>query len=464
MFGSLALLSLALTLWQWLVARRFPLHERLRAPSPPPQTGAGPDPAGPQVSFSQLSTLNSQLPPVTLLKPLKGCDEATENCLRSWLAQDYAGPVQVLFGVASAQDPVCEIVRKLLKEFPAHDAQLVVCGPSLGANAKVSKLVELERLAKHELLVISDADVRVPPDLLTNVVAPLLEGCPVPLSHPPAPITSGMGEGLGVRAGLLPQLSTLNSQLTSEMRACGLVTCFYRLANPTTLAMRWEAVAINADFWSQVLQSCSLKPMDFALGAVMATRRKQLQEIGGFAVLVDCLADDYQLGNRLARRGYGIAISPVVVECWSAPMGWAAVWKHQLRWARTIRICQPVPYFFSILSNATLWPLLSLAARPSVLPLALAALCLAVRIATALHLQHRLACSPLPPPVSSFKLQVSSFKFHPSPTISPWYLILLKDLLQSILWLLAFLGNRIEWRGERLQLRRDGTLARQSGR
>jgi ceramide glucosyltransferase len=457
MFGSLALLSLALTLWQWLVARRFPLHERLRAPSPPPQTGAGPDPAGPQVSFSQLSTLNSQLPPVTLLKPLKGCDEATENCLRSWLAQDYAGPVQVLFGVASAQDPVCEIVRKLLKAFPAREAQLVVCGPSLGANAKVSKLVELERLAKHELLVISDADVRVPPDLLTNVVAPLLEGCPVPLSHPPAPITSGMGEGLGVRAGLLPQLSTLNSQLTSEMRACGLVTCFYRLANPTTLAMRWEAVAINADFWSQVLQSCSLKPMDFALGAVMATRRKQLQEIGGFAALVDCLADDYQLGNRLARRGYGVAISPVVVECWSAPMGWAAVWKHQLRWARTIRICQPVPYFFSILSNATLWPLLSLAARPAVLPLALAALCLAVRIATALHLQRRLSCSPLPPPVSSFK-------FHPSPTLSPWYLILLKDLLQSILWLLAFLGNRIEWRGERLQLRRDGTLARQSGR
>ena len=107
--------------------------------------------------------------------------------------------------------------------------------------------------------------------------------------------------------------------------------------------MQWEAIAINADFWSQVLQSRSLKPMDFALGAVMATRRQQLREIGGFAALVDCLADDYQLGNRIARRGYPIALSPVVVECWSAPMGWAAVWKHQLRWARTIRVCQPRP-------------------------------------------------------------------------------------------------------------------------
>ncbi len=149
-----------------------------------------------------------------------------------------------------------------------------------------------------------------------------------------------------------------------EARTRGLVCCFYRLANPTTLAMHWEAVAINADFWSQVLQSRSLKPIDFALGAVMATRREQLAEIGGFAPLVDCLADDYQLGNRIVRRGYSIALSPVVVECRSASMGWAAVWKHQLRWARTIRVCQPAPYFFSLLSNATLWPLLWLILKP----------------------------------------------------------------------------------------------------
>ena len=129
--------------------------------------------------------------------------------------------------------------------------------------------------------------------------------------------------------------------------------------------MQWEAIAINADFWSQVLQSRSLKPLDFALGAVMATRRQHLQEIGGFAGLVDCLADDYQLGNRIARRGHSIALSPVVVECWSAPMGWAEVWKHQLRWARTIRVCQPAPYFFSLLSNATLWPLLWLIVKPA---------------------------------------------------------------------------------------------------
>ncbi|MGH7970439.1 MAG: hypothetical protein ACREIC_17075, partial [Limisphaerales bacterium] len=122
--GILAWLSLALLLWQWLAARRFPLHRR--------ETG------------------ESTAPGATLLKPLKGCDDATEACLRSWFVQDYRGPVQVLFGVASAQDPVCDIVRKLLQEFPAADAQLLVCDSLQGANFKVAKLVQLEQRARYE--------------------------------------------------------------------------------------------------------------------------------------------------------------------------------------------------------------------------------------------------------------------------------------------------------------------------
>jgi ceramide glucosyltransferase len=221
-------------------------------------------------------------------------------------------------------------------------------------------------------------------------------------------------------------------------KSCGLVCCLYRLANPTTLAMQWEAIAINADFWSQVLQSRSLKPIDFALGAVMATRRHHLQAIGGFAALADCLADDYQLGNRIARQGYSIALSPVVVECWSAPMGWTAVWQHQLRWARTIRVCQPTPYFFSLLSNATLWPLLWLIVRPAPQVVVCALVCLLVRVLTAVNLQHRLTGSP--------------------PSYARGWLVPVKDLLQAAIWLLAFMGSRIEWRGGRMRLRRDGTL------
>jgi ceramide glucosyltransferase len=372
LLGALALLSLVLMLWQWIVARRFPLHRR--APAPP------------------------AAPALTLLKPLKGCDEATEACLRSWFEQQYSGPVKILFGVASAEDPVCALVRKLIAEFPQADARLLVCSQLQGANLKVAKLHQLEQLAKHELIVVSDADVQVPADFLANAVLPLQD----------------------------PKV--------------GLVNCFYILANPTTLAMRWEAVAINADFWSQVLQSQSLKPMDFALGAVMITRREHLRGIGGFAALADCLADDYQLGHRIARNGHRIALANITVECRSGSMNWAEVWRHQLRWARTIRVCQPGPYFLSILSNPTLWPLLWAAVRPGIWSLGFLAASAAFRILTAIDLQFRLTRSLAHVPFA--------------------WLALIKDLLQFGLWLGAFAGNTIEWRGVRMRLRPDGTLER----
>jgi ceramide glucosyltransferase len=368
--GTLALLALALTFWQWYEGWRFGLHRRAAAPG-----------------FA---------PPLTVLKPLKGCDGETAACLHSWLAQDYPGPVQILFGVATAADPVCEVVRSLLAEFPRADAQLVLCPAALGPNAKVSKLAQLEPLAKHELLIVSDADVRVPPDLLCNLVAPFQDP------------------------------------------AVGLVNPFYRLANPATLPMRWEAVAVNADFWSSVLQARRLAPLDFALGAVMAVRRQRLEALGGFRALVDYLADDFELGRRVARSGARLALCPVVVDCCEPPQNWGAVWRHQLRWARTIRVCRPAPYALSILSNATLWPLLWLAAQPHGPAPYVAALCLGVRLLTAADNQRRLTQSL---------------------ANMPWlWLAPVKDVLQSALWALAFLGNRVEWRGQRYRVDRSGKL------
>ena len=387
--AALARLSLALALWQWLAARRFPLHQRISEPSSTPARG---DEAPPLAA--------ERRPAITLLKPLKGCDATTAESLQSWFHQNYPGQIQILFGVADASDPVCTIVRELIEKNPGGDAQLVVCAESLGANGKVSTLIQLERLAKHPLILVSDADVRVPPDFLANIVAPLRD-----------PKT-------------------------------GLVNCFYRLANPATTAMRCEAVAINADFWSQVLQAATLKAPDFALGAAMLARRTLLEEIGGFAALADCLADDYQLGHRIAQRGHRIALCPVVVECWDAPMNWGDVWKHQLRWARTIRVCRPAPYFFSILSNATLWPLLWLVtslvlSKTLCFPL-IALAYLSIRIVFAQNLQRR---------------------FTPGDNnLAPPWLVPVKDLLAAAVWAGAFLGNTVEWRGRRMKLRRDGTL------
>lgn len=393
--AALALLSLALTLWQWLAARRFPLHQR--------------------------AADSSFAPAVTLLKPLKGCDPTTADSLQSWFNQNYTGPVQILFGVADANDPVCGLVRELIEKNPGRDLQLVVCSESFGTNGKISTLIQLQRSAKYELILVSDADVRVPPDFIANEVALLRDD------------------------------------------KTALVNCFYRLANPVTTAMRWEAVAVNADFWSQVLQAATFKPLHFALGAAILVRRKALTEIGGFKSLAHCLADDYQLGHRIVEKGHRLALCPIVVECWDAPMNWRDVWHHQLRWARTIRVCQPLPYFFSILANATIWPLLWLVSELPVLSevpakitdygfvqisavggvgipcgMIMAIALILIRICLAQNLQCR---------------------FTPERRlVSPFWLVPVKDLLQVVLWFGAFTGNTVEWRGQQLKLRGDGTL------
>ena len=375
--GGLAFLSIGISLWQWAVARRFPLHARLANPT-----------------FA---------PPVTLLKPLLGADAETRVCLESWFRQDYPGPIQLLFGVVSPDDPAAAVVHQLIAANPDRGAELLVCGESLGANGKMSTLAQLQRHAHHDLLVISDADVCVPSDFLINLVAPL------------------------------------------QNHAVGLVNCFYCLGNPSTFAMRCEAIAINADFWSQVLQAQSLKPLDFALGAVIATRRAELDTIGGFASLANYLADDYELGNRIAQRGRRIVISPVVAECREAPRNWREVWTHQLRWARTIRACRPVAHFFSVLGNATLWSLLWVLVSVSsvrlsgnafpggasfsvILPPAVTAYVafLAIRVSIAVNLQSRLTRS----------------RTH----YRDAWLVPVKDLLAVSIWGVSFLVNRVEWR------------------
>ena len=191
----------------------------------------------------------------------------------------------------------------------------------------------------------------------------------------------------------------------------------------------------------------------------MLLRREHVQEIGGFRAIAHFLADDYQLGNRIARNGHQIAICPIVVECWDSPMTWRQVWKHQLRWARTIRVCRPMPYFLSILSNAGWWALLWLGIGLAV-PLRetrvhfndggfdasttvsntifVALFCLVTRILVAFDLQRRLTRST-------------------DHWIFSW-LVPVKDVLQTGIWFCAFIGNTIEWRGQKFTLNPDGTL------
>jgi ceramide glucosyltransferase len=393
-FGSLLLISVGLLAWQWLVARRFPLHQRTAAPD-----------------FA---------PDITVLKPLKGANEHTADCLRSWFTQKYGGRVQLLFGVADPVDPACEIVRQLMAQHPHTNAQLLITSESLGPNAKVSNLVQLARHAQHGVICVSDADVFVPEDFLANATAPLRD------------------------AGV------------------GLVNCFYQLTNTDTWPNRWEAIAVNADFWSQVLQSNSIKAQDFALGAVMITRRELLQRVGGFKSLLEVLADDFHLGRKVAATGARIALATVVVECREATRTFEEAWRHQLRWARTVRVCQPVAYFFSVLNNVTIWAVLfatfgALGHFPSK--------SFVFNDAAPAWVQ---TMEPIPGSlwVASLAvllrcLAVASLDLRFTRTravLGYWWLVPLKDLLQFTVWLEAFTGSKVTWAGRTFRVLREGRL------
>lgn len=367
---TLAILSLFFTLWQWLAARLFPIHQRL--------------PAGETFGFS-------------VLKPLKGASQQSAAAVESWFRMRAAGGLEILFGVASMDDPAWNMAEGLIARYSGTNARLVHAAPLRGTNAKVSALTHLLPHAQFEHLIISDDDVLAPDDLLDQIAA------------------------------------------TWRGSSASLVSTFYTMPSEKTFGNKWEAVATNADFWSQVLQGVSFQRMDFALGAVMATTRGELERAGGFASLLDFLADDYQLGRRIAAAGGRIALCAVPVECPSEPISLADAWRHQLRWARTIRTCRPLAYFLSILSNPTWWPLLYVAVEPSGMALGLGLSALFLRSITAWDNYRRITRRGAWLPV---------------------YFAPIKDLLQVLVWAGAFLGNRVTWRGEQFRVSLGGRLIR----
>ena len=368
----LALLGGALMVWQWRAAARFPLDTR--TPTPPSPTP----------------------PSVSLLKPVKGADEGTAQALDTWLTQRYPGHLEALFGVECTQDPGVPVIRNLLAARPSTQARLVECPERIGLNRKVSNLAQMARAAGGEILILSDADVAAPPDLVEQLT--------LPFSDP----------------------------------TVGLVHCLYRFADAPNLATRLEAFAVNADFWSQVLQNQTLKPLDYALGAVIAVRRSDLDAIGGFTEIVDHLADDNRLGRLIVGLGKRTHLCPVVVDCRVAASDWLSVWRHQLRWAVTIRVCQGLPYFLSILANGTFWALLWLVLSRTTVAITLGLALIAFRIVQGLALEARFTQRPL--------------------AWSKAWMVPLKDLLQVVLWGSAFLRRHVVWRGIRFRVLRDGRL------
>src|SRR5580658_5006908 len=233
--------------------------------------------------------------PVSILKPLRGTDPEMYESFRSQCLQDYP-EYEIIFGVSDANDPAIQLVEQLKAEFPHHAIRLMICPEKLGNNIKVSNLAQMVRQAHHEYLIVNDSDIRVEPDYLRRVLAPLAD----------------------------PEI--------------GLVTCLYRGVANSTLGSRLESLGISTDFSAGVLVAQNIEHgIRFGLGSTLAFRRHDLQAIGGFEALVDYLADDYQLGSRIAAMGLKVKLSDVVVETFLPRYSLSGFLDHQLRWARTIR-------------------------------------------------------------------------------------------------------------------------------
>jgi ceramide glucosyltransferase len=266
---------------------------------------------------------------VSVLKPVRGVHAGFREAIRSHTV--LHGDYEFLCGVSDPNDPALPVLREFFRV-------RVVDSDTNAANAKVGVLIDLAAAASYPVLVVNDADIRVEPDYLTRVTAPLADPC------------------------------------------VGLVTCLYRPVGDS-FAARFEGLGVVTDFAPSALVARLLGVDEFAMGSTLAFRREDLDRIGGFAAVADYLADDYQVGHRIHALGLKCVLSDVVVETHLGG-GWRQVWQHQVRWARTIRVSRFGGYLGLPITNATLWAVVAVAGGRPDLGIALLAIRLVMAFAS----------------------------------------------------------------------------------
>jgi ceramide glucosyltransferase len=331
----------------------------------------------------------SPLPPLSILKPIHGRDPRFYEAVLSHAAQDYP-EFEILFGVNTPDDPALQDIERLRREFPQLRIDIAIV-PTTAPNAKVGVLEELARRARHGVFLVNDSDIVVEPGYLRAVTAPL--------ANP------------GV----------------------GMVTCLYR-AGAESWASRFEALGIATEFAPSVLVARLLGVAEFALGSTMVFRAEALLRIGGFAAIANYLADDYQLGRHIAQLGYRIEFAPMVVETHLGGASWAYTWRHQLRWSRTIRVSRPSGYYGYVVTHATLWGLVALAAHQWQAGVA----ALAVRVLAGVW--------------------VGAAILGDRKVLRDFWLIPLRDLFGFAVWATGIFGDTVQWRDRQLKLRPDGRI------
>jgi ceramide glucosyltransferase len=366
---------------------------------------------------SQRASLAAFAPGVSILKSLKGLEPGMIDAFRSHCRQTYAGEYELLFGVSSLSDPAVAAVEELRREFPAHSIQLIECPARLGTNGKVSTLAQLATHARYSYLLINDSDITVSPRYLERVMA-----------HFAAPPTDPSIAGK-------PQIPV------------GLVTTLYRgrahgtPARRGGLPSRLEALGMATDFLAGVLLSRMIEGgLRYGLGSTLAISREALDKIGGLAPLADYLADDYELGARVARAGFRVVLSAEVVETAIPAYAWSGFFVHQLRWARTVRDSRPWGYVGLVFTHGFGWALLNvLACGLSPLSLWLLGLSFFLRLTLA--------------------MMVGAEVLADRQVLPSLWLLPLRDLVAMGVWVAGFAGNTVVWRGQRFLLK-NGKLHR----
>lgn len=254
-------------------------------------------------------------PPVSILKPVRGADPDFYEAIRSHAEIDYPS-YQIIFGVRDRDDPAVPYLRRLIAAYPDRDIRVVI-SDTVMPNGKVGVLMDAYRHAQHPMILINDSDIRVQPDYLRKVIAPL------------------------------------------ERKEIGLVTCLYR-ALGSTFPGWFEALGIDTDFAPSTLVAPFVGIDEFALGSTLAVRRADLERIGGLQVLGDFIADDYQLGHRIHQLGLKCYLAEPVVETHLGAQTFQDAWLHQIRWARTIRACRGDGYIGLPVTFASVWAALAL--------------------------------------------------------------------------------------------------------
>jgi ceramide glucosyltransferase len=324
-------------------------------------------------------------PPVSILKPVRGLDRTSYENFATFCRQDYPD-YEVVFAAADERDPAIEVVRRLIESHPERSIRLLIGAPELGSSSKVNKLCRLTREARHDLLVISDSDIRVTPEYLKAVVAPFRD----------------------------PRV--------------GAVTCLYTGSSGGQLADDLEALGIATDFAAGVLAAWSLEGVRFMLGATMATTRQRLGEIGGFEALVDYLAEDFQLGHRIAALGYRVELAPYVVSSECAAGTMRSYFQHQLRWAITVRHSRPWGYGGLLLTQGLLWAVAAaLTVRTPAVATAYFGAYLTLRVLMA--------------------WSVAKWALGDIRVLKKWWLLPVRDALAFAVWAAGLFVNRVHWRG-----------------